>query len=127
MKKENNDFSKSYENFLMIRDKLNEINTKIKQNNKYSITFNEFLISINLSEDLFFKALTASIKRTTVFLKRSSNDIMVNPYNKQIYVRHRANMDIQFITDPYGAAAYVSAYMLKSNASMSRLLKNTVE
>ena len=52
---------------------------------------------------------------------------MVNNYNKKIYVRHRANMDIQFVTDPYGAAAYVSAYMLKSNAAMSRLLKRAVD
>ena len=52
---------------------------------------------------------------------------MMNPYNKKIFVRHRANMDIQYVIDPYGCAAYISSYMLKSNATMSRLLKNAVD
>lgn len=32
-------------------------------------------------------------------------------------------MDIQYVTDPYGVAVYVAAYMMKSNAKMSTLLK----
>ena len=67
--------------------------------------------------------LRSSIKRSTVFLKRNCRELMLNPYNKFIICRHRANMDIQFVTDPYGAAAYVSAYMLKANAKMSVTLK----
>ena len=44
-----------------------------------------------------------------------------------IYIRHRANMDIQYVFDPYAAAAYLTSYMLKSNAVMSLLLKRAIE
>ena len=69
----------------------------------------------------------SSINKTTVFLKRDSKSLMINPFNNDIYIRHRANMDIQYITDPYGCAAYINAYMLKSNAVMSKLLKKTMK
>jgi len=34
-----------------------------------------------------------------------------------------ANMDIQFIIDPHAMGAYVNDCLLKSNAAMSRLLR----
>jgi hypothetical protein len=44
-----------------------------------------------------------------------------------IFVRHRANMDIQFITDPYGCAVYVTNYMCKSNANASTIVKKAIK
>jgi hypothetical protein len=35
-------------------------------------------------------------------------------------------MDIQFITDPYGVAAYLCTYMMKSQAIASALIKNAI-
>ncbi len=80
-------------------------------------------LRIIVTKDVYLDILRSSITRSTVFLKRNCRELMLNPYNKFIICHHRANMDIQFITDPYGAAAYVSAYMLKANAVMSATLK----
>ena len=37
------------------------------------------------------------------------------------------NMDLQFIYNSYAVIAYMCAYMMKSNASISRLMDNTIE
>ena len=49
---------------------------------------------------------------------------MLNNYNEIIYVRYRANIDIQLVNDPYGLAIYVGSYMVKSNATISKLLED---
>jgi hypothetical protein len=48
---------------------------------------------------------------------------MINQYEKKILVKHRGNMDIQPVTEAYGCAVYVSAYMLKNNMVLSNMLK----
>lgn len=63
---------------------------------KDNLTFEEFLQlpQINLSEDDYILAIRSSIKKTTIFLKRSLKDILVNAFNPTILGLHRANMDI---------------------------------
>ena len=102
---------------------------KDNQQEKQTISLTDFLEQLSIvidkevDQDLYLEILRSSIKRSTVFLRRNCRELMLNPYNKFIISMHRANMDIQYVTDPYGAAAYVSAYMLKSNAVMSVTLK----
>ena len=86
----------------------------------------EFLRMLDLSFDEYVLALRTSIYSNTVFLKRTSYDIMINPYNHDLALRHRSNMDIQFIINPHGVVTYLTSYMLKSQASMSRLLNMTL-
>ncbi len=114
---------KHMKNYDSIRKYLDEISKLRRNNSDYYISFEEFLTNLGMDFDALYKALRCSISRLTVFLKRDCRAIRVNPYNKDIILRHRANMDIQFVVDPYGIALYVSAYMLKSKAVMSRLLK----
>lgn len=68
--------------------------------------------------------IRSSLKRQSVFLKRASNAVNVNQYNKKSIVRHRANHDVQPVVHAYACACYITSYMTKSNASMSILLKN---
>lgn len=73
--------------------------------------------------DDYYMMLRTTCKSTTVFLKRTCRELMLNQYNRSIVLRHRANMDIQHVTDPYGIAVYVSAYLTESNKHMSATLK----
>ena len=52
---------------------------------------------------------------------------MVNGYNVKILRLHRANMDLQFILDPYACVAYIINYINKSNRGLSKLLREVVE
>jgi len=107
-----------------LRDILNNWAREAEINQNFSMTEDDLRDELNITDIDFFNALRYSITRITVFLKRDSRSIRINAYNKELIVRHRANMDIQYILDPYGIALYVSAYILKSKAVMSKLLKN---
>ena len=112
----------SYDTFITIKHKFEKVDKENKYFNIY-VSLKDFLNDMNITYQEYILAFRSSINKSTVFLKRTCRDLMTNPYNKSIFLRHRANMDIQFETDPYGAASYVTAYMLKSNAVMSTLLK----
>ena len=98
--------------YKLIRDCLTQI-VKDGENSKIK-TLDELLGKLKINFDEYIDAIRSSIKVTTPFLQRSYRDLMVNNYCPELYVRWRANMDAQFVTDPYGAAAYLVKYALKS-------------
>lgn len=59
--------------------------------------------------------------------KRNPNEIYINPYCLKILSLHEANMDIQFVFDPFACAKYIVNYINKSDRGMSKLLKDAVE
>ena len=89
-----------------------------------SSTFSEFLSEVRLSYDEYISALRSSIKpgMTKIFLKRSLSEIRVNNYNTTLLKCWEANLDIQFILDPYACAAYIASYISKGQRGMSNLL-----
>jgi len=116
----------AFELYIKIRKQLKKVHDDYKKYN-ILVDLDLFLKDLSITYEQYILALRTSIISPTVFLKRSCRELMLNQYNKKLIVRHRANMDIQFVTDPYGAAQYVAAYMLKSNAAMSTLLKKAME
>lgn len=87
------------------------------------MSFEEYLSELELSEQEYVAAVRASIKTTTVFLKRSPAEIRVNAYNPDVLLAWRANMDIQFITNVYACARYVASYVTKAQRGISELLR----
>jgi hypothetical protein len=125
-------FNGAFEDFKTVKKHLDSIaseqekdlkNKKQIYTSEKHMTMHPFLDSIPMSNARYSMALQASINKPTVFLKRSSLSIMINNYNRMIFLRHRANMDIQFIINSYALCTYVTSYMMKSNAVVSRLLK----
>jgi hypothetical protein len=68
-------------------------------------------------------AIRTSIKRSTVFLKRSTNASFINGYNRQLLEAWGANIDVQFVLDTYACAKYCVGYILKSEGGVSGLLQ----
>ena len=99
------------------------------ENMKYGedITFKEFLQKLNLNEHEYLDAIKFSLKRDTLLLKRSPSEIRVNSYNTQLLKAWRANMDIQYVLDPYACAVYILSYITKGQRGMSRLLEKACE
>ena len=119
------DLDQHKRNYIIIRNKLEEIYKTMEAKIAIeSISQDEFQRKLGLTEDQYIMALRSSISRRTVFLKRDLTSIRINPYNQLMILRHRANMDIQYVVDPTQAALYVVAYMIKSNAIMSKTLQN---
>ncbi|CAF2880127.1 unnamed protein product [Rotaria sp. Silwood2] len=57
--------------------------------------------------------------------KREPNARWVNQYNEELLRAWNANMDIQFVLDPYACAKYLMSYTTKPEREMSLLLEAT--
>ena len=51
-------------------------------------------------------------------------DVFINNYNKEVLHFHPANMDIQYVTDEYAVAEYVTDYCTKLETGQSAMLKD---
>ena len=66
------------------------------------IAFNKFLGKLKLTEDQYLKAIRYSLKHPI-----SPFEIRINNYNPlNLLKAWRANMDLQFVLDPYACAVY---------------------
>jgi Helitron helicase-like domain at N-terminus len=110
-------------NFDIIKHHLKCMGRQYKEDQPHS----EFLAGLGLTQEFYLLAIRSSLKRTTVFLKRSTNAIFINAYNKKILKAWKANMDIQFVLDEYACARYVASYINKSNGGVSKLLRRANE
>jgi hypothetical protein len=99
---------------------------KISKDQDSSLTFDEFLKHIDMNEEEYIKMIRAELKKAKVVLKRAPNEIRINAYNPMIMSLHKANMDIQFILDPYASSMYCVDYISKSENGMSKLLREAL-
>ncbi|CAF1551328.1 unnamed protein product [Adineta steineri] len=86
----------------------------------------KFLKKNNMNEEQYIKMIRAGLKKAKVFLKRAPNEIRINAYNPMIMSLHRANMDIQYILDPYTCLKYCVEYINKSENGISKLLREVL-
>ena len=92
-----------------------------------TMSFDEFLEKLDLSEQQYLKAIRLSLKHNTLLLKRSPAEIRINCYNANLLKAWQANMDIQFVLDPYACAVYILSYITKGQRGMSKLLRKACE
>ena len=91
------------------------------------MNFVEFLEKLDLSEKQYLNAIRLSLNHKTLLLKRSPSEIRVNCYNSNLLNVRQANMDIQFVLDPYACAVYILSYITKGQRGMSKLLRKACE
>jgi len=92
-----------------------------------NITFEELLQKLQIDEESYILAIQFSLTRDTLLLKRSPSEIRVNSYNANLLKAWRANMDIQYVLDPYACAVYILSYITKGQRGMSKLLEKACE
>ncbi|CAB4033744.1 Hypothetical predicted protein, partial [Paramuricea clavata] len=92
-----------------------------------TMTFDEFLKKLDLSEQQYLKTIRLSLKHNTLLLKRSPTEIRINCYNPNLLRAWKANMDIQYLLDPYACAVYILSYITKCQRGMSKLLRKACE
>ena len=82
----------------------------------------EMFDSLEINQRDFEKANQLMTKKDSIILKRNPQDVWVNQYNSDLSRAWNANLDIQYITDVYGAVAYVASYISKAEREMGLLL-----
>ena len=111
------------------KNNLEKIKQKMQDffNNTTDITFEEMLNDLQINEINYIEAIRSSLDQPKVFLKRKSNEVAINAYNKTILALLESNMDIQFILNPYSCISYMINYITKIDAGLSKLLRQSVE
>ena len=59
--------------------------------------------------------------------KRDRGDIFVNNYNPEVLRAWNANIDIQYVLDPYSCIMYIISYIAKSESELGVVLKQARE
>jgi hypothetical protein len=82
--------------------------------------FDEFLLNLQLNEDMYILALHSRLQKLTLFFKWKPNDIWTNVYSTHGGPFCEANTDVQFILDPYVVASYCISYLTKMDKSITQ-------
>ncbi|KAK3087854.1 hypothetical protein FSP39_011503 [Pinctada imbricata] len=106
------------------KKKYDDIQEKI---NKYkdgmNFSYDQFLREVaDMPEDEYIKCVRSSINSPKIFVKRTPSEIRVNMYNEHLLLAWNANIDLQFVLDPYACAMYIVSYISKSQRGMSALM-----
>ena len=66
----------------------------------------------------YMYALRPTVTSSTVFLKRNLEETRINNYNNILLESWEANMDIQYILDPYACISYIVSYISKGLSNL---------
>ncbi|KAI4881835.1 hypothetical protein NFI96_007838, partial [Prochilodus magdalenae] len=86
-----------------------------------------FLSKCNMTYDEFYSHLNSLSEANVVMQKREIKDCWINGYNPHLLRSWNANMDIQFILNPYSCIMYMLSYITKAEHEMSEYLKQVVK
>lgn len=105
-----------------VQKKLNDMK------NDCCLSYKELLETVlKISEEDYIKCIRSSLRGPKVFLKRNPCNMRVNSYNSVVLYAWKANIDMQFILDPYACAMYIVSYISKSQRGMSDLLNRAAK
>ena len=90
-------------------------------------SFDDLLLGAEVRKDVYLKALSQSTSSPTVIPARQPFHSYINNYNPDLLRIWQANMDIQFVTDPWACAMYILSYITKGERQMGELLKHAAE
>jgi hypothetical protein len=96
----------------------------MKDQERQRSSFSNFLASLGLSWSDYLLGLRSIVQKAVILYKRDPDAIRRNPYNHRLLKLQNSDTDAQFVLDPYSAANYISSYMMKTNLSLSKLMKD---
>ena len=73
----------------------------------------------------FQTALSLVALKPEIIMSRDPADVWVNAYNPDLLRCWRANMDIQYIIDPYSCVMYILSYISKAEHELRQILRFT--
>lgn len=91
------------------------------------ISFQEFLDKLRLTEENYILALRHTLNRDTLFLKGMPSEIRITNDSTTLSKAWQANMDLQYVLDPYACATYILAYITKEQRGIRRLLQKATK
>lgn len=90
-----------------------------------SRTVEEIFNTLRMTQEQYETAFNMITKKKSIVLRRQPCEIWTNQYNPCLLRCWDANMDIQFVLDPFSCIVYIISYISKSEREMGMLLKQT--
>ena len=75
------------------------------------------------SHESFQTAMNLVSQKDSIVLKRDVHDTWVNSYNPTLLRAWNANIDIQYVLDPYSCIMYIVSYISKSEKELGEILR----
>jgi hypothetical protein len=91
------------------------------------IPFEHFLLNLQIEEETYILGLKYAIKKPTSFLKCKPNDICTNVFGIYVGPLWEANIDTQYILDPYATTSYFTSYLTKIDEFVTQEMKIILE
>lgn len=107
---------KQLEILLHVKDYLN------KTENVESQSYENVLKNCAVPSETYQTSLSQSSSKPTIYLKRNPESIMINNYSPSLLLAWKANLDVQFVANPYGCINYVVNYINKEERETGTLL-----
>ncbi|XP_061191743.1 uncharacterized protein LOC133199982 [Saccostrea echinata] len=85
----------------------------------------EIFSNLSLSQEQYEEVHNMLTKSRSIVLRRNPCEMWINQYNPCLLKCWDANMDIQFVLDPFSCIVYIISYISKSEREMGMLLKQT--
>jgi hypothetical protein len=108
-------------------DKVNKTLANVRKllvEGKTDVSIDELLSLANVSPEDYKTAISTTTSGNVIVLKRDPKDCNVNNYNPHVLKVWQANMDLQYVLNPYACVMYVASYMTKTEKSMGELLRH---
>ncbi|KAK3105150.1 hypothetical protein FSP39_018213 [Pinctada imbricata] len=80
---------------------------------------------IGIDQSTYEQAQHIVATRQSIVLKRNPDEVWINQYNPTLLKCWDANMDIQYVLDPFSCIVYIISYISKSEREMGMILKQT--
>ncbi|XP_073795416.1 uncharacterized protein isoform X2 [Danio rerio] len=90
-------------------------------------TITQLLLKANMTYEDYENYIDALSTSSIIIMKRRPQDCWVNGYNPVLLRSWDANMDIQFILNPYSCIMYILSYISKAEHDMSNYLKTVMK
>ena len=88
-------------------------------------TSEQIFDDLGFTQEQYEEAHKILTKKRSVVLQRNPVELWTNQYNPCLLKCWDANMDIQFVLDPFSCIVYVISYISKSEREMGMVLKQT--
>ncbi|XP_076838347.1 uncharacterized protein LOC143483367 [Brachyhypopomus gauderio] len=89
-------------------------------------SISQLLAQSKLSSEEYKRCVNSLTRSSVIMMKRQPKDAWVNGYNKHLLRAWNANIDIQYILNPYSCVMYILSYISKAEHEMSDYLKRIV-
>ena len=87
------------------------------------VTQEVFLEMCGLDHAAYILCVRNLLTHDEVIIRRKPSALLVNVFNPKALALWQANMDLQYILDPYAAVNYVVHYMMKTDSGVSKAME----